>query len=260
MKDRVYFGTNTKMYQTAVQTVEYLRCLEKRTRDLADGIAQRFVIPSYTALYPARRQLDRMGSQILLGAQNMGWEEQGEHTGEISPLMLAEAGARLVMIGHSERRHTFHETDAQAENKVRCALDHGFRVLLCVGEQAQERQYGVGAEVLRMQLKIGLHQIRAEETDRIWVGYEPVWAIGVGGVPAPAEYVEEKHRMMRETLMELFGQAGARIPLLYGGSVHLDNAGALIRCDAVDGLFVGRSAWDAARFDTIIRKALRAVL
>ena len=111
-----------------------------------------------------------------------------------------------------------------------------------------------------MQLKIGLHQVRAEETDRIWVGYEPVWAIGVGGVPAPAEYVEEKHRMMRETLMELFGQAGARIPLLYGGGVHLDNAGALIRCDAVDGLFVGRSAWDAARFDTIIRKALRAVL
>ena len=79
-------------------------------------------------------------------------------------------------------------------------------------------------------------------------------------MPAPAEYVEEKHRMMRETLMELFGQAGARIPLLYGGSVHLDNAGALICCDAVDGLFVGRSAWDAARFDTIIRKALRAVL
>ena len=148
-----------------------------------------------------------------------------------------------MMIGHSERRHTFHETDAQAEKKVRCALDHGFRVLLCVGEQAQERQYGVGAEVLRMQLKIGLHQVRAEETDRIW-----------------AEYVEEKHRMMRETLMELFGQAGARIPLLYGGSVHLDNAGALICCDAVDGLFVGRSAWDAARFDTIIRKALRAVL
>ena len=137
MKDRVYFGTNTKMYQTAAQTVEYLRCLEKRTRDLADGIAQRFVIPSYTALYPARRQLDRMGSQILLGAQNMGWEEQGEYTGEISPLMLAEAGARLVMIGHSERRHTFHETDAQAEKKVRCALDHGFRVLLCVGEQAR---------------------------------------------------------------------------------------------------------------------------
>ena len=119
MKDRVYFGTNTKMYQTAAQTVEYLRCLEKRTRDLADGIAQRFVIPSYTALYPARRQLDRMGSQILLGAQNMGWEEQGEYTGEISPLMLAEAGARLVMIGHSERRRSMRRT---LRRKKRCAV------------------------------------------------------------------------------------------------------------------------------------------
>lgn len=133
MQDRFYFGTNTKMFKTAAETVDYLRRLEELTHGIPPERAQRFVIPSYTSLGPARAELDRAGSGILLGAQNMGWEERGQYTGEISPLMLREAGARLVMVGHSERRHTFRETDAEEEKKVRCALDHGFRVLLCVG-------------------------------------------------------------------------------------------------------------------------------
>ena len=183
MKDRVYFGTNTKMYQTAAQTVEYLRCLEKRTRDLADGIAQRFVIPSYTALYPARRQLDRMGSQILLGAQNMGWEEQGEYTGEISPLMLAEAGARLVMIGHSERRHTFHETDAQAEKKVRCALDHGFAYCSAWGNRRRNASTALAQRCCVCSLKSGcIRSARRKQTGFGW-GMNRSGPLGLAACP-----------------------------------------------------------------------------
>ena len=256
MQDRFYFGTNTKMFKTAAETVDYLRRLEELTHGIPPERAQRFVIPSYTSLGPARAELDRAGSGILLGAQNMGWEERGQYTGEISPLMLREAGARLVMVGHSERRHTFRETDAEEEKKVRCALDHGFRVLLCVGEQLEDRRYGTGDEVLRVQLKIGLHQVRPGEADRVWVAYEPVWAIGVNGIPADEGYAGEKHRMLRGTMVELFGEAGSRVPLLYGGSVNPENAVALSRCEEIDGLFIGRSAWDAERFADIMRAVL----
>lgn len=258
MQDRFYFGTNTKMFKTAAETVDYLRRLEELTCGIPRERAERFVIPSYTSLGPARAELDRAGSGILLGAQNMGWEERGQYTGEISPLMLREAGARLVMAGHSERRHTFRETDAEEEKKVRCALDHGFRVLLCVGEQLEDRQYGTGDEVLRIQLKVGLHGVRPEEADRVWIAYEPVWAIGVNGIPADEGYAGEKHRMLRGTLEELFGEAGSRVPLLYGGSVNPENAVALSRCEEIDGLFIGRSAWDAERFAAIMRAVLEA--
>ena len=217
MQDRFYFGTNTKMFKTAAETVDYLHRLEELTHGIPPERVQRFVIPSYTSLGPARAELDRAGSGILLGAQNMGWEER---------------------------------------KKVRCALDHGFRVLLCVGEQLEDRRYGTGDEVLRVQLKIGLHQVRPEEADRVWVAYEPVWAIGVNGIPADEGYAGEKHRMLRGTMVELFGEAGSRVPLLYGGSVNPENAVALSRCKEIDGLFIGRSAWDAERFADIMRAVL----
>lgn len=257
MQKRLYFGTNTKMFKTAAETVEYLQRLDELTHDILPQTAQRFVIPSYTSLPAAGAQLQCSGSRILLGAQNMGWEERGQYTGEISPLMLQEAGARLVMVGHSERRHTFHETDDDEQKKIRCALNHGFTTLLCVGEKLEDKQYNVADEVLRIQLKQGLHHVRPKECSRIWIAYEPVWAIGVNGIPADYSYAEEKHSLLRRTLVELFGEAGGHIPLLYGGSVHSGNAVDLIRCENIDGLFIGRSAWDAAEFNAIIRMALK---
>lgn len=257
MRKPFYFGTNTKMFKTAQETAQFLERLEKLTADIPEDLARRFVIPSYTSLARARETLDRSGSGILLGAQNIGWEERGQFTGEISPLMLREAGARLVMVGHSERRHIFRETDGDEEKKVSCALAHDFTVLLCIGETMSDRSYDIGDEVLRMQLKIGLHQVTEPMLGRVWVAYEPVWAIGTQGVPAEPSYVEQKHQMMRRTLEEMYGEAGKDVPLLYGGSVNLENALPLSRCNEVDGLFIGRSAWDADSFNTIMRTVLK---
>lgn len=171
--------------------------------------------------------------------------------------MLKEVGTEIVMIGHSERRHVLGETDEMENKKVLCALRHGFTPLLCIGETGRQKELGLSNEVLRSQLKAGLHGVAAEQTGRLWIAYEPVWAIGVNGVPATKEYAEEKHGVIRACVTELFGEeAGSRIPILYGGSVNPENAPELIQMQNVDGLFIGRSAWDAARFHSIICSVL----
>ena len=185
----------------------------------------------------------------------MCWEEQGQYTGEISPSTLEEAGVQLVMIGHSERRHVFGETDAEENRKVKTALKHGFRTLLCIGETAEEKQYGISAEILRTQLKIGFYGVDQQDAGKIWVAYEPVWSIGVNGTPATAGYAEKMHRVIKDTLKEIFPDAGRNIPVLYGGSVNPENADQLIVQPSIDGLFVGRSAWNADNFDKLIRSA-----
>lgn len=252
---KLYLGTNTKMYKTIADTKSFLMDLDAYTRDISRAYLELFVIPSFTALQEAGKCVGP--GQIHLGAQNMGWEDEGQFSGEISPLMLKEVGTEIVMIGHSERRHILGETDEMENKKVLCALRHGFTPLLCVGETGEEKELGISDEVLRSQLKIGLHGVSPEQTEKLWIAYEPVWAIGVNGIPAAKEYAEEKHCVIRNCLVELFGEeAGGQIPILYGGSVNLENACGLIRMQNIDGLFIGRSAWDAARFHSIIRNVL----
>lgn len=251
---KVYFGTNTKMYKTIAQTEDYLTDLDRRTADLDRAGLSLFVIPSFTALDRARRCAPP--ERILLGAQNMGWADEGQFTGEISPLMLREVGVQVVEIGHSERRHVLGETDWMENKKVLCALGHGLTPLLCVGETGAEKELGLSDEVLRTQLKAGLHGVSPADAAKLWVAYEPVWAIGVDGVPASPAYAARRHRAIRDCLLELFGPAGAEIPLLYGGSVDLENAPKLLPLPEVDGLFIGRSAWDPEGFERIIRICL----
>ena len=253
---KLYFGSNLKMYKTIRETTDYLRALTDLTKDISRDEITLFIIPSYTSLEAASTQTDH--ALCLLGAQNMGWEETGQFTGEISPLMLREIGMDLVMIGHSERRHVFRETDEEENLKVKCALDHGMRALLCIGETMEQKRYGISPEVLRTQMKIGFYGIDPSYADRIWVAYEPVWSIGVNGIPASAEYAQEMHEVMKECLREIFGEAGDQIPCLYGGSVNPGNAEELICQKSIDGLFVGRSAWQADRFDTLIRSSIKA--
>ena len=166
-------------------------------------------------------------------------------------------GLDLVIIGHSEIRHVFGESDVEENKKVKAALSHGFKTLLCIGETAEQKEYGISAETLRSQLKIGFYGVSPEECKNIWVAYEPVWSIGVNGTPASADYAEAMHKEIKTALYEIFGEKSEEIPVLYGGSVNPGNAESLIVQPSIDGLFVGRAAWDADKFDTLIRDAMK---
>ena len=195
----------------------------------------------------------------MLGAQNMCWESEGQFTGEISPEMLKEFGVELVLIGHSERRHTFGESSAMENKKVLKALEYGFTVLLAVGETIEEKDFGICPEVIRTQLKVGLHGVTKEQAaERLWIAYEPVWSIGVSGTPASPEYAEEVHHIMRECLVELFGEAGNEVPLLYGGSVNPQNGTALLSQPDINGLFTTRTAFQVENFANMIREGIAA--
>lgn len=250
---KLYFGSNLKMYKGISATREYLQKLVENTKDISRDDIELFIIPSYTTLQTATSCCNR--EFVRLGAQNMCWEDQGQFTGEISPLMLKELGLDLVMIGHSERRHVFGETDAEENKKVKAALNHGFTTLLCIGETAEEKDFRISAEVLRTQLKVGFHDVPVSQVDKIWVAYEPVWSIGVNGTPATADYAEEMHKVIKGCLREIFGEEADKIPVLYGGSVNPGNANELIVQPSIDGLFTGRAAWDADKFDKLIRDA-----
>ena len=250
---KVFVGTNHKMYKTNKQTLDYLRALEELTADIPRSQLELFVLPPYVALADACRQVDQ--SLITIGAQNMHWEEQGQFTGEISPIMLQDVGVSLVMIGHAERRQIFGETDEMVNRRVLASLRHGFQTLVCVGETADDKCYGTSHERLAQQIKIALHNVTQEAWKQIWVAYEPVWAIGDHGEEADPVYVNQMHAHIRETLAHSFGY-NQDVPVLYGGSVNLTNASELNIQPEVDGLFIGRAAWDADNFNKIIRSIL----
>lgn len=253
--DKLYLGTNTKMYKTIADTVEFLKRLDDLTADISRDLLELFVIPSYTALDQARRTVKE--EYIKLGAQNMCWEDEGQFTGEISPLMLKEIGINIIEIGHSERRHIMGETDDIEKKKVSTALRHGFTPLLCIGETLEQKNYKISDETLKIQLKIGLNEVSEQEARNIWIAYEPVWAIGVNGIPADEGYANEKHGIIKDTLVEMFGkEIASDIPVLYGGSVNPQNAEPLIKEESIDGLFIGRSAWQADNFYKIIQSVL----
>ena len=253
MTGKLYVGTNTKMFQTGSEAEAYIRKMDELIDDIRDRL-EFFFIPSFTSL---ERVVSAVGQRIKVGAQNMAWEERGQFTGEVSPLMLEEIGVRFVLIGHSERRHVFGETDGMEAAKVRLAADHGFTSLLCIGETAEQKDSGRAVPTVLEQLKTAAGVLDPEEAaGKLWIGYEPVWAIGTSGVPASPSYAEDMHGVIKSGLRELFGDKGADIPVLYGGSVNPSNAPQIIACDGVDGLFIGRSAWDPDRFNGIIREAL----
>ena len=247
------FGTNTKMHQTADQTAAFVGEL------LAvppPGDVQRFVIPPYTSLPAATGAVRAADGDIWIGAQNMHWAESGAHTGEISAPMLLALGVDLVLLGHAERRRDAHETDADLSRKVLAAIENGLRVLLCVGETADERGCGVSAETVCRQLKIGLLGVAPEQAGLLQIAYEPVWSIGSGGIPADPADVGPVADLIHQTLADLLGKEGERVPLLYGGSVDVSNAASFAALAGIDGLFVGRAAWSVEGFRAVLAAAL----
>lgn len=247
-----YFGTNTKMYKNSSQTEAFVRELVELTADIDRSENPLFVIPSLTTIERARKSVPV--EKLKIGAQNIHWAEEGQFTGEVSVNMLTDIGADLVMVAHSERRQLFNETNQSSNKKILTTLKHGLIALYCVGESAEEKDSEITEEVLRTQLKVGLRSVEEAQLDRLWIAYEPVWAIGVGGKPAEKGHVDASHQIIRDTLVELFGEAGRKVPVLYGGSVNLENSREYSTLKSVDGLFIGRSAWDAKNFSRIIHE------
>lgn len=253
---RVLLGTNWKMHKTAEEAVNYTKELKELSRDF-EGF-EIFIIPPYTDLWEVKKIVK--DSSILLGAQNMHWEDEGAYTGEISPKMLKEIGINIIELGHSERRQYYNETDFTVNKKVLAALNYGMIPLICVGERLEDKEYGISKEVLARQVKLALKDVTEDQVPKIWIAYEPVWAIGEQGIPAKPDYIGEIHTHIRNVLIELYGEKSAKlIPILYGGSVNIDNSVPFIQQPNVDGLFIGRSAWDAKSFRDIMVK-IRGVL
>jgi triosephosphate isomerase len=243
------------MNHTLGEAEEYVRELGARMEEIPEGV-QPFVIPPFTALDRVARALSR--TRVLVGVQNVHWETAGGWTGEIAAGMARDAGAAIAEIGHSERRTHFGETDASVNRKVHAALAAGLRPLVCVGEPEEERSAGTAPEYIARQVKLALRGVPAADLERILLAYEPIWAIGEGGTPATPAQAEPIHAIIRQTLEEVFGDAAAALPVLYGGSVNAGNAAALLAIPTVDGLFVGRAAWSAGGLLEIVERCCEA--
>ncbi len=240
------FGTNFKMNQTPEESVRFYQHLSRELH-VAEG-SQVFIIPPFTSLAAVTSVAEADGHRIWIGAQNVHWAPDGAYTGEISVGMLQALGVDLVLLGHAERRRLFNEQDADLNRKVHAVLGAGLRVLLAVGETAEERNFGVSGETVARQLKIDLYGVTPDQVGLLQIAYEPVWSIGAGGTPAHPSDVEPIAALIRATLEELLGQPGAAIPILYGGSVDPTNAGSFTALPDIDGLFVGRAAWTVPGF------------
>ena len=247
MRKKVIAG-NWKMNMLPNEAIAFFEQLEPMVKNADSEIV--VCVPFIDLFYSL---MSAQGTNIKIGAQNMHWEEEGQFSGEVSPLMLTDLNVSLVMLGHSERRHVFYEADGEIRRKVLSAIGHGIRPLLCIGETQKEKDAGISDERLRIQLKTDLLGFPKEALDQLLVAYEPVWAIGTSGVPAPASYVQERHSAIRQCLVELFGTKGASVPLLFGGSVNPQNAPGYLELPDVNGLFVGRSAWDADHYYQMVR-------
>lgn len=246
MSKGLIIAGNWKMHKTAGQSAEFLQDLEGRleSQRLEESV-EVLVFPPFTAL-PASHEA---ASRVKIGAQNVAAHEEGAYTGEISPLML-KGLVDYVLIGHSERRHIFGESDDQINLKVVLALKHGFTPVLCVGETLDEREQGKTLQRIETQLDRGLAGLSPEEVTRIVIAYEPVWAIGTGKTATP-EQAQEVHASIRDILKKKSQDANKNF-ILYGGSVKPDNSRSLMIQPDVDGALVGGASLKVESFFDII--------
>jgi triosephosphate isomerase len=209
------------------------------------------VAPPFTALDAARKELE--GSSIRLAAQNLYWEEKGAFTGEISALMLKEAGCQYVIVGHSERRQFFGESDETVNRRIKAALAKGLKVIFCIGETLREREEGKTFSVIERQIEGGLKGFDDKEMRNMTIAYEPVWAIGTGKTATP-EQAEEVHRFIRGKVEKFYSrEVSEEIRIQYGGSVTPDNIKGLMSQPNIDGALVGGASLKAESFSKIVR-------
>ena len=233
MRKKIIAG-NWKMNKTPKEAKELCALLKDKVNTTEADVV--FCVP-YVDLYPVLEALE--GTNIAVGAENMHFEESGAYTGEISGAMLKEMGVSYVIIGHSERREYFAETDETVNKKVKKALEYGLLPIMCCGETLEQREAGVTIEWIRMQIKRGLAGIGAEDMKKIVIAYEPIWAIGTGKT-ATSEQAQEVCAAIRQVLAELYGTAVAEeVRIQYGGSVNGKNAAELFAMADIDGGLVG---------------------
>ena len=243
---RYFIAGNWKMHKTKGEAVD----LAKGVVEAVKGGKHKYMIaPSFTALDAVSQVVK--GTNVLLGAQNMSTDEQGAHTGEVSVLQLNDIGVQVVILGHSERRHIYGETDAMINKKVRLALRHGLEVILCVGELLKEREAGQAETVCATQTEKGLEGVTAQELARVTIAYEPVWAIGTGKTATP-EDADAIHAHIRSVIAKLYGKTAADAMVIqYGGSMKAENAKALLAKENIDGGLIGGAALKAETFAPI---------
>ena len=246
MSRKPFIAGNWKMHKTVAEAVALAVELKELLRNTGD--VDILLCPPFTALHAVGAEL--RGTNILLGAQNMFYEDSGPFTGEISPLMLKDLNCSHVILGHSERRRYFCETDELINRKVLSAVSHRITPILCVGEQLEERENHREKAVVERQLRSALKGVPLD-TDFL-IAYEPVWAIGTGRTATP-EVAQEMHSFIREVLEELFSPGKAdSVRILYGGSVKPENAKSLLSMEDVDGLLVGGASLVAKSFAEIV--------
>ena len=240
---------NWKMYKTGPEAVDTAQRLVELLADTAD--VDIMIAPVFTALDPVSQVV--ADSRVGLGAQNLYWEKEGAYTGEISADMLVAAGCQYVIIGHSERRQYFGETDETVNKKIRAAIDAGLIPVFCVGETEAEREAGQTFSVLDKQVQIGLGGYFAKDLGTLVIAYEPVWAIGTGKT-ATKEQAQEVHQYIRSLIEQNIDKTLAQsMRILYGGSVKPDNVADLMQMPDIDGALVGGASLDAESFSKIVK-------
>lgn len=245
MKRKPILAGNWKMFKTLGETKQFLQEILPHVEKAKDK-AKVMIAPSFPSLSLAGEV--SKNSSLWIGAQNMHDAEEGGFTGEVSARMLTDVGAKFVILGHSERRKIFGETDALIAKKVKQAFKHGLTPILCIGESQAERESGVTDKVLSVQLEAALEGIATDDQKKLIVAYEPVWAIGTGKSATP-EMAEETHRFCRTWLEKKFGElVASQISILYGGSVTPDTIGALISQPNIDGALVGGASLKVESF------------
>ena len=239
---------NWKMHKNTGEALELVRQLKGALADV-DSV-EIVVSPPFTALATVVGELK--GSNISVAAQNMYWEESGAYTGEVSPLMLKDIGCTHVIIGHSERRQFFNETDTTVNKKVKAALKAGLTPIVCVGETLEEREFGATMKIVERQIREGLEGLAPQEMEKIVIAYEPVWAIGTGKTATPQQ-AEEVHHLISSIIAQSAGGVARNIRILYGGSVKPDNIDEFMAQPDIDGALVGGASLQADLFVRIVR-------
>ncbi|MDR3256458.1 MAG: triose-phosphate isomerase [Endomicrobium sp.] len=239
---------NWKMNKTIPEAISVVKALKSAVADVTD--VEILICPTFTALYAVSNEVK--DSNINIGAQSLFWETKGAFTGEVSPVMVKDTGCSYVIIGHSERRQYFGETDEIINKKMKAAITIGLTPIVCIGETLKERECNITFKVIEKQTRGGLTGLTLEQAALVVIAYEPVWAIGTGKTATP-DQAQEVHAFVRKIYAEMYKDAAEKIRILYGGSVNSGNVSELMKKPDIDGGLVGGASLEVESFAKLVK-------